>query len=144
MLGFSQEEVSNQMHTQIRAIFRIMGEAFDVQKVTEQLGIAPTETWRKGDWIRKTGKRRTYTAWIYDTGPFESLDMGEAIHSIREIFFPKTDELVSLKEEDSLEISLDFVIEIAQEQPPAIYFDSDFIQFAAKIGARFDVDTYLY
>ena len=79
-MGVSQENLlpkkSLKTHTQIGVSLRIMGEVFDIEKLTEQLGVLPSETWYKGDLIRNTGKRRTYTAWIYNIDRLETLDIG--------------------------------------------------------------------
>lgn len=145
MLEFVQENLlSNRIsHTNVRASLRIMGEDFDVQKITKVLDVSPSETWNKGDSIRNTGKKRMYTAWIYNTKITESLNMDTSTKQIEEVFFPKIDKIVALKKRYHLDISIDFVIVIENEETPAIYFEPDFIQFAAEIGAALDIDTYI-
>ena len=140
-----QENSSNKniSNTNIRASLRIIGEDFDVQKITEVLEIHPSKTWNKGDFIRNTEKKRTYTAWMYNTGLMESLNINTSIKQIKEVFFQKVDKIVALKNLYDLDISIDFVIVIENEEPPAIYFDPAFIKFAAEIGAKFDIDTYI-
>ena len=134
---------SNFPYTNHKASLRIMGECFDVHKITEVLEVCPDETWNKGDFIRNTGKKRTYTAWIYNTELLESPDLNMSVKQIMEVFGEKADKIILLKNEFDLEISLDFVIVIEDKEPPAIYFDVDFINFASKIGARIDIDTYV-
>ena len=73
----------------------------------------------------------------------ESLNINTSIKQIKEVFFQKVDKIVALKNLYDLDISIDFVIVIENEEPPAIYFDPDFIKFAAEIGAKFDIDTYI-
>lgn len=133
----------NTAHTNIRAILSIMGEYFDVQKITDALEVTPSCTWNKGEFIRDSGKKRTYTAWIYKTEIIETLDINASVMQIGELFYSKADNLVRLRKQYELDISIDFVIVIKNEEPPAIYFEPDFISFAAKIGAKFDVDTYI-
>lgn len=96
-----------------------------------------------GDWRKQRGKKRTYTAWIYKTEIIETLDINASVKQIGELFYSKVDNLVGLRKQYELDISIDFVIVIENEEPPAIYFDTDFIRFTAKIGAQFDVDTYI-
>lgn len=62
--------------TNVKASLRIVGECFDVQRVTDTLEVTPSRTWNKGE-------------------------------------------------------------------PPAIYFEPEFVKFAAEIGAHIDVDTYV-
>lgn len=130
-------------NTSIKAELRIMGDEFNVQEITEVLGIAPTGTWCKGDAIRNSGKSRTYTAWMYSTDVKETLDINEQAEKLKSLFHPKVKEIAFLKEKYDLDISIDFVIIIENEIAPAIYFLPQFIQFASKIEARIDIDTYV-
>lgn len=133
------------MHkTSLKIYFRMMGENYDVNEITERLGIKPSQTWKEGDLIRNTGRRRTYTAWIYSTDTVETLDLNMLIKEITGVFLPVKDEIIELKKLYDLDISIDFVISIRRKQPPAVYFKEDFIEFVAKIEARMDLDTYVY
>lgn len=129
--------------TNIKASLRIMGEYFDVQRITDTLGVIPSRTWNKGDPIRDSGKKRTYTAWIYNTEIIESLDINTLIKQFEKLFYSKVDNIVALRKQYELDISIDFVIVIENEESPSIYFGPEFIKFAAEIGAQFDIDTYV-
>lgn len=120
-----------------------MGEDFDIQEVTEMLDISPSETWRKGDFVRNTKRLRTYTAWIYNTEVLETLNICALTEQINLIFSPKVDKIAFLKKEYDLDISIDFIVVVENDDPPSIYFESDFIKFASKIGAQFDIDMYI-
>lgn len=129
--------------TNIRASLRIMGDCFDVQKITDTLGVIPSKTWNMGDPIRNSRKTYTYTAWIYSTEIVESLNINTSIKQIEELFSSKVDKIIALRKQFELDISIDFIIVIENEEPPAIYFEPEFIKFAADIGAKFDIDTYI-
>ena len=60
-----------------------------------------------------------------------------------ELFYGKTEKLVSLRNVYDLDISIDFVVIIEKKEPPAMHFDLDFIKFAYEIGARIDIDAYV-
>lgn len=144
-MDFLRENSLNNIvpHTNVRASLRIMGEHFDIHKVTEVLEMYPGEAWNKGELIRNTQKKRTYTAWIYNTELTESFNIDSSARKIMGIFSKKTDKINLLKNLYDLDISIDFVIVIENKEPPAIYFDSDFIHFASEIDARVDIDTYV-
>lgn len=129
--------------TNIRVDIRIMGDSNDINEITEALNISPTNYWRKGDTIRNLSKRRTYTAWIYSTGSEETLNVNTQIKKIEKIFIPKADILYKLKSLYDLEFSLDVIIIIENEEPPAIYLESSIIQFAARLDAKIDIDMYV-
>lgn len=130
-------------HTYMRASLRIMGDDFDVQKITDALEVKPGRVWNTGDPIGNSGKRHTETAWIYSTENTEGLDINILVNQIAEVFYAKADKIAALKKQYDLYISIDFMIAIKNEEPPAIYFESEFVKFAAKIGAEFDIDTYV-
>lgn len=129
--------------TTVKVSLRLMGEGYNIQEVTDFLDITPSKTWNKGDFIRNSGQKRTYTAWIYSTAETETLDVYSQAKKIEKLFLPKIDEISFLKKKYDLDISLDFVIIIENEEVPSIYFEPSFVEFAAKIGARFDLDTYV-
>ena len=129
--------------TSIKVSLRIMGDNYSIQNITNRLGIYPSESWNKGDYIRDSKRKRTYTAWIYNIDAIETLDINVPIKKFERLFLLKTKEISKLKKEYNLDISIDFVIIIENEEPPAIYFEEQFIKFASEIGARFDIDTYI-
>lgn len=130
-------------HTYMRTCLRIMGDYFDVQEVTDVLEVKPSRVWNRGEPIRNSGKEHTETAWIYNTENVEGLDTDILINHIMELFYAKADKIAALKKKYDLYVSIDFMIAIKNEEPLAIYFESEFVKFAAKIGAELDIDTYV-
>lgn len=120
-----------------------MGDEYDIKEITDSLNITPSKTWKKGDFIRNSGQKHTYTAWIYDTDAVETLDVQEQTKKIEKLFLSRIERIISLKKKYRLDISLDFVIIIENDEVPAVYFEPSFLEFAAKIGARFDIDMYI-
>ena len=129
--------------TQVMTEFRIVGDEFGVDEVTETLKIQPTEVFRKGEAIRDTGKKRYYTLWQYSTGYEEISDVKIQLYKIRELFQVKMKELLELKTKYHLEFVLSIVLVIKRTETPAIKFDTDFLNFAARIGMSFDLDLYV-
>jgi len=120
-----------------------MGDNYDIWDISNALKIEPTQFWSIGDDIRQTGKKREYTCWILSTGYEETLDINTQLIKIEELFINKTILLKELKERNYLSYSIDVIIKIENEEVPAIYLETEIIQFAANIGARFDFDTYV-
>ncbi|MCQ4637782.1 DUF4279 domain-containing protein [Anaerovorax odorimutans] len=129
--------------TTVRIDLRIMGDEYDPQKVTQKLNIQPTDTWRMGDYIRKTNLKFNYTGWLYSTGEEETLHINTQLRKIESLFLPKTDMLCELKERYLLDFSFDIVISICNHKIPVIYFESPFTQLVAKLDARIDFDIYV-
>lgn len=130
-------------NTNVRVDFRIMGDEFDIQIINKELGLMPTISWNRGDFIRDTKRVHTYTAWIFSTGAEETLDINSQLKKVEKIFYPKEDILRVIQRKYDLEFCIDIVIAIENESPPAIYLNEDIVHFASNIDARFDIDTYV-
>ena len=128
----------------MKSYVKIIGDNYDVQEITDALNIEPHRTRVKGDLIRNTGKRYKYTTWIYGTDTIESFFIDELAEKIQKLFMPKADKIIELKEKYDLGIAIEFVIIIENKEPPSICFTPEFLAFAAKIGASFDLDMYVH
>lgn len=65
----------NMNGTSVKAALRIMGDRYNIQEISRELGITPTETWNMGDFIRNTGKKYKYSGWEYSIDEEETLDI---------------------------------------------------------------------
>ena len=81
---------------------------------------------------------------MYSIGEEETLDINTQLKKLEDVFLPKEDILCRLKSKYNLDFSIDIVIYIENQSPPAIYLESPIIEFAANLGARFDMDTYVH
>lgn len=129
--------------TNVRVKLRIVGDEFDVHKITDVLGVKPDYTWNTGDFIRNSGRKRDCSGWIYSTGAEETLDVNTSLHKVEEVFGSKEKQLVELKERYSLSYFIDIIIIIEEKSPPAFTLETPSIKFASRIGASIDVDMYV-
>nr|WP_308545091.1 DUF4279 domain-containing protein [uncultured Lachnoclostridium sp.] len=129
--------------TNIMVEFRIIGDKFNVDEVTDTLKVKPTKVWNKGDAIPSNGRNREYTCWQYSTGYNETYGMISQLVKIYNIFSEKEQVLLELKEKNGLEFKIEIVIIIEKGELPAVYLDVDMITFAHKIGAKYDFDMYI-
>lgn len=133
--------------TNIYSEFRIMGDTFDPNLVTQTLRVHPTETWRKGDCVyNNQGKcttLRQYTKWGYKTATLETLYMDEPIQILQETFEDKVDSLLELKKQHNLSFSIDIVIEVENNEPPAMCLEGFVLAFSTALDARIDIDMYI-
>jgi len=130
--------------TNVMVEFRILGHEFVPEVITSELSIIPNETWVKGDKINDRDITRQYSCWILSTGYIESLDINDQIKEIINKLLIKNDKLVEIKKKYNVIYRIDVVINIENNEKPAIYLNSDIIEFAYSIGAEFDFDLYIY
>jgi len=137
--------------TKVMAYFSIIGDHFQPEKITEELAIQPTETYVKGDIIKKTStttasvvRRRVETDWTLSTGYQKSADINDQLKPLLRSLEGKEKNLIRLKEEYELTYIFMIVIEIENNEKPAMYFEKDIINFASTIDAEIQFDLYIY
>src|SRR5690606_21184530 len=134
------------------AYFSVIGDHFQPEKITEELAIQPTETYVKGDIIEQTRaanspgiRRRIGTACTLSTGYQESIiDINDQLQPLLRSLEGKQPDLIRLKEEYELTYLFMIVIEIENNDKPAMYLKKDVISFASAIDAEIHFDLYIY
>ncbi|RRN71278.1 DUF4279 domain-containing protein [Peribacillus simplex] len=135
------------------AYFSVFGDEFPLEVVTDILGIEPTKTYKKGDIIEKINnlnlvstkiRRRKETDWILSTGYQESYDINNQLNTILKSLEGKTKELKQLKEKYSLEFLFMIVIQVENDEKPAMYLQKNIIDFASLIQAEIHFDLYIF
>lgn len=130
--------------TNAKVEFNIIGDAFNPDIVTQKLKINPTEVWIKGEQIKGKDLYRKYTLWSISTEYEESLDINYQLKAILSVLTPKTCELLELKNTLDIEYRFCVVININNNENPAMYIDTGTIRFINEITAEIDFDLYIY
>ena len=132
--------------TQVMVYFSMFADEFPLDAVTKQLGIEPTESYKKGDIIKKISPTenyvRSYTRWKLSTGYQESLDVGEQMDMIIDQIGDKSAIINDLKKQFGLDCRFTIVIIMNNGYTPGLYLDQSIIAFANSINADFDIDLY--
>jgi hypothetical protein len=131
--------------TQVMVYFSMFADEFPLDVVTKQLDIEPTESYKKGDIIKKISPIknhvRAYTCWKLSTGYQESL-VGEQMDMIIDQIGDKSAIINELKRQFGLECRFTIVIIMNNGYSPGLYLDKSIIAFANSINADFDFDLY--
>ncbi|HDR6317994.1 TPA: DUF4279 domain-containing protein [Bacillus thuringiensis] len=134
------------------AYFSITGDIFPVEVITEALSIEPTSTYKKGDVVAKRDNPnlvstkiiyRKETDWTLSTGYEESYDINNQLHVILKSLEGKTEQLKHLKKKYSLQFLLMVVIQVENNESPAMYLQKNIIDFASSIQAEIHFDLYI-
>jgi hypothetical protein len=137
--------------TTVMAYFKIFGDDFPVNEVTQLLGIEPSESYNKGDvivrpkndnLINNTVKYRKKTAWVLSSGYQESYDVKEQLDEILEPLKNKSVIINQLNTKYKLECIFSIVIIMENGYTPGLHLDNEQIEFANSINAEFDIDLY--
>lgn len=138
--------------TQIKIIVSLYGENFNPLDFSEYVKITPTDFWNKGDEIpqRKGLVRkgdiiplRKENAWEYSTDFIKTLYFDEVSEIIIHKFREKTPEINNYIKQNELDVKIDIVVEIADNQTPALTFNRSFLALTSQLKAEMDIDIYL-
>ncbi|WP_051272153.1 DUF4279 domain-containing protein [Shimazuella kribbensis] len=130
--------------TTVMVEFAIFGDDFSPDAVTEKLSTKPTKCWMKGESIRDMAIVRKETNWSISTGYEESWDINDQLKKLVELLENKRSDLKELKRIYNLEYKFFIVINVENNEKPAIYLENDMIEFANDIKAWFDFDLCIF
>ncbi|MED0936027.1 DUF4279 domain-containing protein [Bacillus mobilis] len=134
------------------AYFSATGDIFPLEAITETLSIEPTRTYKKGDVVARRDNPnlvftknlyRKETDWTLSTGYQESYDINNQLHVILKSLEEKTEQLKQLKKKYDLEFLFMVVIQVENNESPAMYLQKDIIDFASSIQAEIHFDLYI-
>ena len=120
---------------------------------TDAGGIQPTRTYKKGDVVARHDNPnlvstktlyREETAWTLSTGYQESYDINNQLHVILKSLEGKTEQLKHLKQKYDLQFLLMVVIQVENNESPAMYLQKNIIDFASSIQAEIHFDLNIY
>ncbi|EJS69420.1 DUF4279 domain-containing protein [Bacillus wiedmannii] len=134
------------------AYFSASGDIFPVEAITNALRIEPTRTYKKDDVVARRDNPnlvstktlyRKETDWTLSTGYQESYDINNQLHVILKSLEGKTEQLKHLKKKYSLQFLFMVVIQVENNESPAMYLQKDIIDFASSIQAEIHFDLYI-
>ena len=128
--------------TEISVNITLSGDCFDLEYVTNTLGINPTYK-RNNTEILGNGKVFGYTEWGIGTGYEKSLDIEVQFLKIYSLLKYKEIVLANLAIDCNAEWHIVFVIKIENGDVPAMVIPKEMIEFCYKIGAEIGFDTYV-
>ena len=127
----------------VKVYFSATADDFSVEDFTNKLGVKPTRTFNKDTNVTGT-HYRLYTRWIFGTEYKESINIDKQLNCVLSQLVGKEGELNRLKKKYDLDYRFVIVIQIENNETPAIYLDSRFIRFANLIGAEVEFDQYIF
>ena len=127
--------------TTIRLSFCIYGDYFEVDRVTDIIGLSPTQTAYKGDQLKYRVSEETF--WEYNFAPIETLLIEDNLQVFAAQVTPCLEALSSFIKAFALTSKLLFRVEMSPEEScPAIVFDNKILELLHKLNAWIDLDMY--
>ena len=127
--------------TTIRLSFCIYGDYFEVDRVTDIIGLTPTETAYKGDRLKYRVSEETF--WEYNFAPLETLLIEDNLQVFAAQVMPCLPALSSFIKAFALTSKLLVCVEMSPEEScPAIVFDNKILELLHSLNAWIDIDMY--
>lgn len=138
--------------TKINLVLSVFGNIFNLDELTNIVGLLPTAQWQQGDEIliqlgqirRTIPLLRKETAWEFSTGYTTTWDFQELSTKFVAQFSSKALAIRQFSERYELEIKVELVVKIASDQVPSLFFDRHFLQVVHDLNAVIEPDLYLY
>lgn len=128
--------------SRIRAYYGLWGD-FDPDEVTSRIGLAPTQTWRRGD-PRAPGSSLVHGTdlWAFGTEEEIGFDLPRHVEHVLLGVSPFVTELSVLRGRLGLTASLNCVVWIGRPTP-TFSFPQETLDRISALGAGLDIDSYL-
>jgi hypothetical protein len=123
----------------IYAYFALGGFACEPSEITHTIGLTPTDTWKAGDLIGRSIRRRETNGWRLRSRLDEPLWLGRHVQDVIAQLAPKWPEVLPLCLQ--YEAMMNCVCYI-YDTPPVFHFDREIIKRVAELNAWIDVDYY--
>jgi hypothetical protein len=109
------------------------------EKVTEIIGIKPSEAWNVGDTNPQNGRPRKFMSWRLSSGLDDTQPLDQHIQNLFLYLHPKAQSLRQLW------LEYDLTLQCVGYFPPSghgMHFNREQIRQAAQLGLAFDFDFY--
>jgi hypothetical protein len=128
--------------------FTFIGDNFDPAEITTQLGIEPTEAWKKGDKRRSGTTNHTFSRWLWasERGA-EPIFIDKLVNEVVIKLQDKVEIINTLKQRLDLESVLEIVLYVDtndRHPTPALGHDLQTIEFLYRTQTTTDIDIYRY
>lgn len=128
---------------------------FEPDALSQLLGVAPTNVYRRGEVLR-SGRVRPFSAWIWKTAERIEHDSELLVQEVLDTFEPLAGQLTEARTRWGLEVQVGLVISMygsieaapdgssgAVVSTPTLYLSPATLRRLADLGCALDVDTYL-
>ena len=116
---------------------------FDLDRITHNLQIHPTETLKVGEWMTPN-RRSTLTQWKYSTGAITTTDFESVGQLIFDVFKDKASVINEVKNELGVKTKLCAITNVHDGRSPGYSFPVNVMKFAVSIDTLIEIDEYVY
>jgi Domain of unknown function (DUF4279) len=120
----------------------LRSDEIDPDRITEALGLQPSETWRRGDAWGRRPRPHPEHGWVLATPYRATWDPDEPLRQLLEWIEPSKASLIELTAGGLVEGRLS-IVGSQRDRGPSIYLDSEVVRVIAQLGLDLNVDFYV-
>jgi len=138
--------------TKIQLIVAVYGDLLNPIEFSKIAGVQPTAYWFKNDVIRQinspsiediTYLKRKETCWEYSYGYIHTLFFDDISDLFVKQFAPNINTISDYVNKNNLQTKIYVVVEIEDNETPALYFENNFLNLILKMNGEIDMDLYV-
>jgi Domain of unknown function (DUF4279) len=127
---------------QICVELKLTGIGFSPEDLTKVIPLAPTATWRLGDYVQDSKLTRKHDGWQFGFPYRDTYDMDDLLRELLDLIEPYKASIAEATNRFSLQKEISFGVYI-RDEAPASWFSADTINRVAAFGASLDIDLLL-
>ena len=130
-----------EMYSEMHLIF---DNDFDVNEITESIGINPTECKSRCETrVSPLTNKQIEGYWSLKSRVFNECDIKVVLDDLISSFANKLSEIKAICDINSGDVVFDIVPSFCSDNTPAIYFDRDFLDIVHYLNATIQIDMYV-
>jgi len=114
----------------------------DPDRITEALGLQPSQIWRRGDAWGRRPRPRPENGWVLATPYRATWDADEPLRQLLDWIEPSRASLAELTTGGSVRGRLS-IVGFQRDRGPSIYVDREVVRAIAQLGIDLNVDFYV-
>lgn len=131
--------------TRIKITLSVYGENFEPFDLDSLMELSNSSFYKKGELIpNRKNLLRKNSGWEFSTGFKETLVFEELTDIFLENLRNKEGILFQFVTDKKISVKIYIVVEIIDEEKPAMFFNRNFLRFVNEINAEIDMDMYLF
>ncbi|ANM30585.1 hypothetical protein ABI59_14880 [Acidobacteria bacterium Mor1] len=126
----------------IKCSVGLFGATLDISRVTREIEVIPTSTWRVGDTIGASGRRRSDSAWKFAIEKQGVTAVAPVLEALLEVLEPRFAAFLDVIRSQQAEVEFACVVYVDDDLVPALQIPNSALQRMAQCGADLDIDLY--
>ena len=127
---------------QITCSLGLFGATLDISRVTREIEVIPTSTWRVGDTIGASGRRRSDSGWKFAIKKQGVTAVAPVLDALLEVLEPRFDAILDVIRSQEARVDFACVVYVDDDLVPELHISNFALQRMAQCGADLDIDLY--